>query len=129
MIVACFWMSEDVNVVAAGYVLMPLLCSEASLKRKAEEWLEWDESEDCRDVSRVTEDFFAVFCVAVRLHSVKRTPPTPEVVCFSMETPRQKGAVGNLRERALLPEFSASRILPQQRYVLHCLLTFSFAAQ
>ena len=27
------------------------------------------------------------------------------------------------------PEFSASLILPQHRYILHCLLTFSFTAQ
>lgn len=28
-----------------------------------------------------------------------------------------------------IPEFSANRNLPQQRYILHCLRTFSFRAQ
>lgn len=87
LILACFLRTEDVTVVVAGYILMPLLWSEVSLKRKAEELLELDESEDWRDVSRVTEDFFAVFCVAVRLHSVKRISPAGlEVVWLSKET-------------------------------------------
>lgn len=42
---------------------------------------------------------------------------------------KQDGERGDVLRGTSLPEFSASRILPQQRYVLHCLLTFSFAAQ
>lgn len=55
------------------FVPIPSLCSEMSLLRKEEleellprEVLEW------RDVLLVSDDFFAVFCVAVRLHSVKK---------------------------------------------------------
>lgn len=54
------------------YLPMPLICSEESLTRQEEEpdvLLDW---EDWRDVSLVTDDFFLVCCVAVRLHSVKK---------------------------------------------------------
>jgi hypothetical protein len=42
-------------------------------KEKMEELLNWEELSEWRDVALVTgNDFFPVFCVAVRLHSVMR---------------------------------------------------------
>lgn len=55
---------------------MPLIDSELSLTRKADdppELLDSEDIEELTDVNMVNEDFFAVFCVAVRLHSVKDT--------------------------------------------------------
>lgn len=51
---------------------MPLICSEDSLTRNDEEPDELLEFEELRDVSLVTDAFFMVFCVAVRLHSVEK---------------------------------------------------------
>lgn len=49
---------------------IPLLWSKESLTRKEEELEElWDWDEFDRVVNLVTDDFFTVFCVAVRLHS------------------------------------------------------------
>lgn len=54
---------------------MPLVCSDMSFARKEEELeelLDWKDLDEGRDVSLLTDDFFVVFCVAVRLHSVNR---------------------------------------------------------
>lgn len=53
---------------------MPLICSDKSVTRKEvelDELLDWEDFEEWRDLSLVTDDFFVVFCVAVRLQSIK----------------------------------------------------------
>lgn len=64
--------SSAVIVLSSNGLPMPLICSEESLTRKEEELdelLDWKDFEELRDVSLVIDDFFIVFCVAVRLHS------------------------------------------------------------
>lgn len=80
------WVTEFLRVAVTLYLLMPLIWSEVSLTRNdvgLDELLDFADSEDWRDVSRVTDDFFVVFCVAVRLHSVKRISTMTGIVWIS----------------------------------------------
>lgn len=70
----CEWLNiwQSISCDSSLSLPMPLFWSEESLTRNEGEPDELLDSDEWRDVSLVTDDFFTVFCVAVRLHSVKR---------------------------------------------------------
>lgn len=80
-------MTPTVTIAKYLHLLMPLLCSDESVTRKEvelDELLDWENFED---FNLVSDDFFTVFCVAVRLHSVKRnsTEKNREIGCDDIQ--------------------------------------------
>lgn len=81
--------------------------------------------------SAVMIEVFLVWllCVAVRLHSVDKTFERLRGEAYKISIKGNMQLFFSLVNNVAVPEFSANRKLPQQRYILHCLRTFSFRAQ